>query len=88
MPAYKNVRRVANHAMFGQMAWPIPNHNAAHRMRYSRHDDPDRMVAATEMDAYARLLVMPRKNREDVVSAIRKAIAIQEPGSKGHENER
>lgn len=74
-----DLRRTGNHAMFDQMCWPIPNHDASYEQRYKRPpSDQSCMTAATEMDAYARLIVMPKRRRDYVIAQIRKAVSMSD----------
>lgn len=62
-------------ACFGQMAWPIPNHQVGWQVRYMATPPVVSMMhAAAELDAYARLIAMSHKQRNYVISQIRKAM--------------
>lgn len=62
-------------ACFDQMAWPIPNHQVGWQVRYMPTPPVVSMMhAAAELDAYARLIAMPQRQRNYVISQIRKAM--------------
>lgn len=66
-------------AYFGQMAWPIPNHQVGWQVRYTATPPIISMMhAAAELDAYAKLIAMPQRRRNYVISQIRKAMSKKE----------
>lgn len=58
--------------------WPLPQPELAHWFRYSAAitevSDAQAISAATVMDAYAALMLLPFRRREFVVAAIRRAM--------------
>jgi len=60
---------------FDGMAWPIPNANVSHRMRYGQPTREDQLQAASEMDAYAALLVKTQKQRNHICKMVCAAVA-------------
>ena len=59
---------------FDQMLWPFPDHELSHRMRYAPQNltREDFMRAARELDAYAHLITLPQKRRNEICSEIQK----------------
>jgi hypothetical protein len=70
----EKVRAIGSHsALFDGMCWPLPDHQAAWRIRFGNPTKADMAQAAREMDAYATLLVRSQKQRNALCENIKKA---------------
>lgn len=62
-------------AEFDGMSWPIPDHQTGWQIRYNPHPKPETLMrAASELDAYARLIALPIQRRNYIIRKIKEAM--------------
>lgn len=66
---------------FNWMCWPLPHAETAWKARYAS-EDPNHMYYASVLDAYETLIMRTKKDRDKIISTLRRAMKERDNAEK------